>query len=227
MHPEFGWLGGDGCWYDPVEWPAEQTAALPGGPANADDAGGWYSVTCAGGDPGQLIGSVVWVPGAAPVSAGVLARQAASEFTLPSLSIGSSPSGTQLVRVPTWLWVDASRWGAQSATASVPGLSVTVTATPTRVVWSMGDGGSVVCLGPGSVFPAGGDPAASSPDCGHTYVRSSAGVPGQAYPVTATVTWEITWTGGRERGTLPALETTSTTAFPVAESQALIEQVRR
>jgi hypothetical protein len=77
------------------------------------------------------------------------------------------------------------------------------------------------------VFLAGGDPAASSPDCGHTYTRSSAGVPGQAYPVTATVTWEITWTGGGEQGTLPALETTSTTVFRVAESQALIEQARR
>jgi hypothetical protein len=45
--------------------------------------------------------------------------------------------------------------------------------------------------------------------------------------VTATVTWEITWTGGGEQGTLPALETTSTTVFRVAESQALIEQALR
>jgi hypothetical protein len=155
----------------------------------------------------------------------VVARQAVSQLRLDSPRIGSNPApGTaQLVSLPTWLWIGPAGWGARSATATVPGVSVTATATPTTVSWSMGDGSSTVtCRGPGTVFPAGGDPKASSPDCGHTYTRSSAGQPGEAFGVTATITWAISWAGGGQAGTLPALTTQATAAFTVAESQALV-----
>ena len=56
-------------------------------------------------------------------------------------------------------------------------------ARPTAVTWSMGDGGSVTCDGPGTAFPAGGDPKSASPDCGHTYRTSSAGQQVDAFPV--------------------------------------------
>jgi hypothetical protein len=39
--------------------------------------------------------------------------------------------------------------------------------------------------------------------------------------VTVTVTWAVTWTGGGETGTEPDLQATETTAFRVAESQAV------
>jgi hypothetical protein len=50
---------------------------------------------------------------------------------------------------------------------------------------------------------------------------SSAGQVGQAFPVTATVHWSITWSGAGEGGTFPDMTTTSRAAFRVAEAQAL------
>jgi len=98
---------------------------------------------------------------------------------------------------------------------------VTATATPTSVVWSMGDGSTVTCTGAGTPFHPGTAPTASSPDCGHTYRTSSASQAGQAFPVSATVHWGVTWAGAGQGGVFPDLTTTGNTAFRVAESQAL------
>jgi hypothetical protein len=127
----------------------------------------------------------------------------------------------QLVNVPTWFWLDGNRWVPVSATASVPGESAAATATPMSVTWTLGDGSTVVCRGPGRPYVAGGDPSAPSPDCGHTYTRSSAGQPGGAFVLSATVSWGVSWVGGGQNGTLPALTTTSTAQVRVGESQAI------
>ncbi|UJW32632.1 hypothetical protein L3Q67_02240 [Saccharothrix sp. AJ9571] len=96
-----------------------------------------------------------------------------------------------------------------------------MTATPAEAVWSMGDGSTLTCTGPGTSFQEGGGPHAASPDCGHTYHRSSAGVPDENFAVIATVHWTITWSGAGASGTLPDLTTSASTAFRVAETQAL------
>jgi hypothetical protein len=85
----------------------------------------------------------------------------------------------------------------------------------------MGDGSSLSCNGPGSPFPSGGDPKAASPSCGYTYYKSSAGQPNQAFPVTATVNWTVTWAGAGQGGTFPNMTTAATVAFRVAESQGI------
>ena len=108
----------------------------------------------------------------------------------------------------------------KSKTGTVPGKSVT--ATPVSVAWHPGDGSTVTCHGAGTPYASTDDPAAASPDCGHTYTSSSAGQPGGAFQATATITWDITWQGaGGAGGVLPPLFTTATAAFRVAESQAL------
>ena len=154
----------------------------------------------------------------------VVAQQAASQLNLDSPLIGTSPpaGSEQLVRLPTWLWVDPAGWQSQHATASVPGVSVTANAAPTSVTWTLGDGTTLTCRGPGTAFPAGVDPTAASPDCGHTYTNTSAGQPGGTFTVTATVTWAITWAGGGQAGTLPALQTQATTTLRVVQSRAVI-----
>jgi hypothetical protein len=166
----------------------------------------------------------VWIPdgrpGAAP-SASQLAEQARNLLLLPSPRIEANPVGAQLVNLPTWLWLDPASWGPRSATAHVPGVSVTAVARPTSVSWSMGDGTSVTCRGQGTPFPPGGDPKAASPDCGHIYRDSSASQAGQAFPVTATVHWVITWAGAGQGGTFPDMTTTSAARLRVAEAQAL------
>ncbi|WP_410634326.1 hypothetical protein [Amycolatopsis sp. cmx-4-83] len=190
-------------------------------------SGAWYVYKCTGaGFRDTLYRPPVWIadgePGPAPLpSPAELAAQARSQLRLPAPKIKANPAGDQLVTLPTWLWLDRSSWGDVSATASVPGVSVTAVAKPTSVTWSMGEGGSVACTGPGSSFPGGGDPKSASPDCGYTYKASSAGQRSDAFPVTATVNWTVTWSGAGTGGTFPNMTTSASAAFRVAESQGI------
>ncbi|MFI7679533.1 hypothetical protein [Actinophytocola sp. NPDC049390] len=124
------------------------------------------------------------------------------------------------MQLPTWLWL-ADGWETVTATASVPGVSVTATAKPELVTWLMGDGAIVTCHGPGTRFRAGMDPRSGSPDCGHVYRRSSASQPGGVYLVQATVRWLVSWAGAGDSGVFLPMTTTSTVELRVAESQAL------
>ncbi len=213
------WAGSDGCYYQPADLSADTIAALGGQPAGE---GGWYLRTCYGEDGGGL-GGPVWMPGAPPVvSPEVLARQARARLDLPNVVIVLNPPDDQLVNLPIWLALDRSSWREQTATASVPGVSVTATARPVKANWSMGDGDSVVCNGPGTAWKPGTDPASSSPDCGYTYHRSSAGAAGNKFTVAVTISWNVTWAGAGKSGTIPGLATTGTVQVPVQESQAVI-----
>jgi len=160
---------------------------------------------------------------AAPPAPGVLAELAERLLRLPDPVIRSSPAADamQLTELPTWLWMAPGVWVPRSATASVPGESVTATATPASAAWQMGDGHTVTCRGPGTAYTGSSSPASASPTCGYTYTQSSAGQPHAAFRVTATITWDITWAGGGTAGTLPPLFTTSAALFRVAESQAV------
>lgn len=221
--PNWGWMGSNGCYwqvdtqYQPPAW--DTADQHPG------EAGAWFLLTCLGGFPGTG-GGIVWLLTAGGIAApppapDVLARQAVNQLALAGPRIEMSPSAEQLVNVPTWLWLERSAWAPVSATASVPGESVTATASPVSVTWTLGDGTTLLCQGPGTPYTPGGDPSAASPDCGHTYRRSSAGQPGLVFTVSATVTWGVTWEGGGQSGTLPGLTTTSTATLRVAESQAI------
>ena len=188
------------------------------------EPGGWFMVLCSpdGKDPDSH--GPVWIPAGATAAPSLTPEQVAQiarkQLRLPSPSIAASPSGTQLVHLPTWLWL-SSGWMPSTATASVPGVAVTATAKPTSATWSMGDGTTVTCTGSGTPFQPGSDPKASSPDCGHTYRTSSAAQAGQVFPVAVTVRWTVTWVGAGQGGTFPDLTTTATAAFRVTESQAL------
>lgn len=186
--------------------------------------GAWYMYQCSGqGFADALYRPPIWIPdGAQPApSPEQLAQQAYNQLHLPSPQIHASPAQTQLVNLPTWLWMERGQWEPQTATASVPGVSVTATATPQSVTWSMGDGSTITCPGAGSPFPSGANPRAASPDCGYTYRETSQGQPNNTYPVNATVHWTVTWSGAGRGGTFPDLTTTSNATFAVAESQAL------
>lgn len=169
----------------------------------------------------------VWIPGGAPAlpDPRVLAAQALSKLVLAIPTIESSPGGgaPQTVELPTWAWLPRAQWAPLSATASVPGESVTATATPAAVTWSWGDGASTVCHGPGTPYVKGvSNPAAPSPDCGHTYHQTSAAGPDQQFPVTATLAWGVAWSGGGQSGTFPDLTTTATAHWTVRQIQSLI-----
>lgn len=188
--------------------------------------GAWYVWKCTGpGFADAVYRPPMWIPdaqqpGAQLPSPAELAQRARKQLRLPAPTIAANPVGEQLVNLPTWLWL-SNGWAPTSATASVPGVSVTAVATPTSVSWSMGDGSTVACAGSGTPFRVGSDPKAASPDCGYTYRASSASQAGQAFPVSATVHWTVTWSGAGQGGAFPDMTTTSDAAFRVAESQAL------
>jgi len=206
-----GSLGADGCFYEPSRYtrngPHGERPPQPGrgrwffrsGDARWCGDGGWW----------------VWIPTGKPTPA-QLALQAVQGLPLPVFAVRLNPAPSrQLLALPTWMWVNRSVWTARSATASVPGLSVTATARPTKMLVATGDGATVTCRGPGTPWRPGNDPHAASPTCGHTYTR-----PG-TYRVSVTVTWSVSWAGGGASGTVPAVTTTSTRVVEVSESQAL------
>ncbi|GIJ49362.1 hypothetical protein Val02_62480 [Virgisporangium aliadipatigenens] len=84
----------------------------------------------------------------------------------------------------------------------------------------MGEGSTVTCAGPGTVFTFGvHDPNAGSPTCGFTYRRSSQG---RQFTVSATVTYRVTWAGGGQSGTVGDLTATWSTLQQVDEAQSVV-----
>ncbi|MFE9571070.1 hypothetical protein ACFYMW_21530 [Streptomyces sp. NPDC006692] len=162
--------------------------------------------------------------GSAVPSPAVVAQQAVQELVLPQPVIRMNPDEkhAQLVRVPTWMWLDRGMWQPVSRTVSVPGVSVTATAIPRAAAWAMGDGKTVVCAGPGTPYAVKYAADSASPDCGHTYLRSSARQSGEAYTVLVSVTWDVEWHGGGQQGAVPGLVTRAQVPLRVAEAQALV-----
>ncbi|MFE1411354.1 hypothetical protein ACFW6F_11195 [Streptomyces sp. NPDC058746] len=154
----------------------------------------------------------------------VLAWQAVRELVMPEPVVRTNPdhARAQLVRVPTWMWLEQGVWRPVSKTVEVPGVSVTATASPVSVTWDMGDGATVTCRGPGTAYSADVSATAGSPDCGQMYRRSSAGQPGDAYRLTASIRWDVAWRGGGQQGLFPGLQTRTTVPVRVAEAQALV-----
>ncbi|WP_335988502.1 hypothetical protein [Glycomyces sp. MUSA5-2] len=176
--------------------------------------------SCRDPHTGRTMTGAQWVlPGedAPIVDPAVLAQQAVDSLQLPTPTITASPEDKQLVMLPVWLAVSEASWETQSATASVPGLSVTATAEPVVAMWDMGDGTVVTCYGRGTPWTKDQDEEAESPDCGHVYEQPSEG----ELPVSVAITWEVSWSGGGESDTFPDMTTEANEAWPVTESHAL------
>ena len=191
-------------------------AEVPPPAGETASSGQWARWDCSDGTAG-----IGWMPTGRPIVAPeVLARQAYRYLPLPAPKVHTNPpvGHDQLLNMRTWLWVDLATWGSRSATASVPGLTATVRAVPVSVTWTMGDGGRVVCTGPGNAYDPARAEAAQAPGCSYTYRQAA-----DAYTVVATTTWRITWTAdGATGGTLPPLTRTSpATRLRVVEVQAI------
>jgi hypothetical protein len=141
---------------------------------------------------------------------------AALELPTPAVAVNPPPPAAQLVGVATWLWI--ANWTVRRATATLDGVSATVTATPTQVTWTSDpDGSTVTCRGPGTPYDPSRPPDAQASTC--TLLFETAG-PRQ---VTATVTYAVTWTASTgDAGILDALTRAATVGLTVDQAQALI-----
>jgi hypothetical protein len=192
-------------------------------------------VTCIDEATGAATTRTEWIPDQAGATAPVVdphqvALQAENSLHLPVPLLHFNPSGPSVVNLPTWLWIDPSVWHRYSVTASVGTVSATAVATPESVTWEMGDGGVVVCVGPGHPFevglPAGGQRTA----CSFTYGTSSIGQlspdanpDDAAYTVRATITWAVSWTaqGAPGQGILPSLTTSAESSLRVVQVESV------
>jgi hypothetical protein len=181
-------------------------------------------------DPGPPI-NIVPVASTSPVvAAKALADQVYGTLSMPAPPITMAPAAdaTQYVGVPLWAWSPASSWRPKATTASAGGVTLTMTAAPVVSDWSMGDGGSMTCSGPGTPYPATrprGD-LPRSPDCGYTYSTPSSSQPDGRFPVSVTTHWKVAWsTSSGLSGAEPDLTATATKRVKVSEIQALVTQV--
>lgn len=161
--------------------------------------GAWYYQTCRYTDTGELASSRYWqyvagAPGFGPDLA-ALAASAYDRIPLPFPVPSTSPSleVRPITGLDTWLWIDPAAWRPRQATAALAGFSVTVTASPVRVVWDMGDGElPVTCEGPGTVFRDDG-PGDQTTDCSYNYRWNSHDEPGGVFHAAVSVEWDVAW----------------------------------
>lgn len=140
---------------------------------------------------------------------------------LPGVATSPRPDLDQLVNLPTWLWV--GNWAPVVGTASSPALTVTVTARPRSVSWRMGDGSAELVCGAGTPWNPALREEQQHSDCTHTYRRSSAREPAQRFTVTATMSWDVTWTASNgESGGLGSAVRSESFQLRVAEGQAVL-----
>ncbi|MFE0654192.1 ATP/GTP-binding protein [Streptomyces sp. NPDC059534] len=187
--------------------------------------GALYQVECP--ETGRV--GVVFIPsgGAAPaprIDPEVLARRAVDSMRLDGPAVASPRTGGRyLVGMPMWMWAtpSPSTFGPTTASATAGGVTVTATATVSSIRWTMGDGTTITCTGPGTPYtPDQGK--SPSPDCGHRYTRAAYDQPDGRYRGSVTATWAVQWSAPAlgDSGTLRETRQTDFTVR-VVEMQAL------
>lgn len=189
----------------------------------------WALMECVGGNVGNgpqavLVNNVTGAPQVTPQQ---LLVQALRELKVPTLSPATAPPRGRdgLVGLPEWFWVPAGQWHARSVTVTAGPVWATATAAPLSLTIDPGAGlGTVGCAGPGVAYRPAKPAARQHTSCSYTYTAPSAGLPGDAYHATITVTWRISWTGsGGAGGVLDqALTVPDSFAIPVAQGEALV-----
>ncbi|MEU0250342.1 hypothetical protein ABZ192_39795 [Streptomyces sp. NPDC006235] len=159
----------------------------------------------------------------------ILAELAYAEIRVPSTKVTLAPAQATKVNLPTWAWLDGAEFQPVSVTASVPVLGIQATATAEPVSLRIEPGTKDAVTYPASGVcdidngrigePYAKGKADRTPPCGVKYLRSSGD---GTYPLQATVTWEIRWTGtGGAGGDLPDGTFGATQNVVVQEVQAV------
>jgi hypothetical protein len=214
------------CSMTPLDQAQAQNLGLDWPPPAGE---GWALLDCLGGAIGSgpqavLVETATGLP---QVTARQLMLQALGELRVPSLRPGTAPpTGSDgLVGLPEWFWIPAATWHPLSVTVSAGPVWATVMATPIRLTFDPGGGiGPVSCPGPGTAYDPASPAAAQHTDCSYTYARPSAGLPGNVYQASVTVTWQVTWTGSGGAGGVLAAALSVPVGFtiPVAQGEALV-----
>jgi hypothetical protein len=174
----------------------------------------------------NYIDSYHWINDSAPERIAEKAESKVSRL-VPMLLTRTAPAADKMVvNVGTWFWVPRTVWKPVSVTAYIPTsagpIIVTTTATPSRVIYSPGDGSpSVSCKGPGDPWSRSrGDRATS--DCMYTYKSASHSRASSTYRSKMSIQWKVSWRSNiGAAGPLPSITLGLNTNVRVQELQAL------
>ncbi|MER5969857.1 hypothetical protein ABT112_08990 [Streptomyces sp. NPDC002055] len=164
----------------------------------------------------------------------ILAGLAYQQIKVPDTEVELNPNGPQTVNLATWAWLEKATFKPVSVTASIGGgLNLQATTTATPVALKLEPGTEDADLHPASgecpIKKDGsiGQPytkghASRTPPCGITYLRATSGK--ASYPLNATITWKVEWTGsGTTGGHLPDGVFGAEQQVTVQEAQAVVQ----
>jgi hypothetical protein len=193
-------------------------------PANVADPGEWtengvnghlYQTDC-------LPGHIIFIPNYTPKDLALIAyQQTISRLTNPTPVLAPPLTKGGYVNLKTWIAIDTTP--PVTATASIPGLTVSTAATPDHIEWDPGDGTTVTCTDLGAHYQPGGP---TIPNCGWTPRQPSAakftGTDDLKYHGTFRLVWTITWTATNGTGgNLGSAVTHQNTNYTVYEIQTI------
>lgn len=126
------------------------------------------------------------------IDPGEVARNAWDSFDFIHPAARLAPlNGRTYLQIRNWLWIDEATWQTLEVTVGVPGTSVTVTATPTEVIWNTG-AGTTSCAGPGVAWQKGMTNVDAT-YCSVVYT-DLADPEGDTHQVSASIRYHGTWT---------------------------------
>ncbi len=165
-----------------------------------------------------------------PVDGGVVAQQLIDRapFEVAELRTAPQAPDKSYVNLETWLWVPAGQWHDVTASVDSGAATLTILATPTRVAWEMGDGGTTDCFDAGRAWQTYYTDFEQT-SCSYTYERPSitATAPEGAFTVRGRFFYDVSWicTGscvapGGDLGEYPA--PVATADLVVSEWQSVV-----
>ncbi len=170
-------------------------------------------------------------PGPGVVDSTLLAELAWERTRVPDTEVSLNPADApQKVNLPTWVWLDDAAFEPVSVRAELDGygLWAETTATPARLTLRPGTDDatthppSSICEASAGTIGTPWTPGASgTPPCGITYTRATTN--SGTYPLSASLTWDITWTDSLgDSGTLPDGDFSTTLDITVEEVQTIV-----
>ncbi|MFI5840186.1 hypothetical protein ACIA8K_10825 [Catenuloplanes sp. NPDC051500] len=159
----------------------------------------------------------LFVPDPAEIAAQILAT-----ISFPRPQIELAPANSGVLGLPVWMRIsNAAGWQEVTKTATITGLTVSVTATPSRAEWVMGDGNTVVCRARGNQWTSGSG-SSPSPTCGYPMTGNNlAGYRAAGtYAISVSTFWEVAWVAGAENGVLPGVQS------PVNQANYIVNELQ-
>jgi hypothetical protein len=170
---------------------------------------------------GNEMRGLVWLDpnagGAVPaLDPQTIAMHLRDQIPVPNADIRINPN-RGLVGVDSWFWIDGYNGSPIEESTNAFGQRVEVEARVTRYEWSFGDGKTLVAKTVGRSYP-------HRSQIRHVYERSSAGL-ASGYQVEVSFSFSVRYRiDGGGWIDLPGISRVAGAAYPVRESQSVIEQ---